>query len=90
MLNDDIFLPVLFSLVLEVVHVAARAQIQRILWLPLLGHAHVDQVARVLHDELALAVVAGGDHAATLLGELDHVQVQVVVAAGVQVGLLVG
>ena len=48
--------PVLLSLVLEVVHVAARAQIQRILGLPLLGHARVDQVARVLHHELPLVI----------------------------------
>ena len=48
--------PVLLSLVLEVVHVAARAQIQRILGLPLLGHASVDQVPRVLHHELPLVI----------------------------------
>ena len=63
-------LPILFPFVLEVVHVAARRHVVAVFGLPLFGDSGVDQVARVLHHELALLERLGSDDAAALGPEI--------------------
>jgi hypothetical protein len=59
-------LPVVFSVCLEVVHVASLGQVHRVLALALDGVFHVDQISGVLDDEVAAEKVAGREDAAAL------------------------
>ena len=63
--------PVLLSVGLEVVHVATLREVHRVLALPLFGLLHVDQVAGVLHDEVAFVKVARRKDAAALEDNLS-------------------
>ena len=79
--------PILFSLVLEVVHVAALVDVHAILGFPLLCLAQVHDLATVLHDKLALLKGSGRHHSATFVGETLNFKAQTAVITGCQAGL---
>lgn len=59
---DDLFLPVCFAEVLEVVHVAACGGVLSVLVLPLLCVSDLQQVSVVFHNVITFQETARGEH----------------------------
>jgi len=58
--------------VLEVIHVASDVLVHRVVYLPLLSNAEVNEVTGVLHHELALSEKSGRYDTATFARDFHH------------------
>ena len=70
--------PLLFSLVLEVVHKATIVDVQAVLSFPLLCLALIHKVATIFKDKIVLLKCSGSHHSATFLWETLNLQATVI------------